>query len=266
MSARRCFPAVSRSATSPSTTGRPPTGRCGGSPHLHTASSEGYVVIGGSGAVHTISRGGPEVHPLEAGSVVWFSPGTVHRLVNDGDLRLAGRHAELGTSRGGRRGAHFPGTHPRRPGRLRAAPPTLPTVAAEPPRTSSRRRRAPARDLAMTGYLELQEAMRTRGVEAWQELLTPAPPGSCSRRSRTGSAGGTPPSPPRPSARGRSWRRSPRAIRARWAQHPSLVVRRPPATADSECAVACRRGTGRRSDPPDPAESSGRIALSSEAF
>ena len=24
-------------------------GRCGGSPHLHTASSEGYVVVGGAG-------------------------------------------------------------------------------------------------------------------------------------------------------------------------------------------------------------------------
>ena len=63
-------------------------GRCGGSPHLHTASSEGYVVTGGSGAVHTISSAGSQVHPLLPGIVVWFSPGTVHRLVNGGDLRL----------------------------------------------------------------------------------------------------------------------------------------------------------------------------------
>ena len=63
-------------------------GRCGGSPHLHTASSEGYVVVGGAGAVHTLSADGVAEYPLSAGDVVWFSPGTVHRLVNDGGLRL----------------------------------------------------------------------------------------------------------------------------------------------------------------------------------
>lgn len=60
----------------------------GGSPHLHTASSEGYVVIGGSGAVQTISADGFTEHRLAVGDVLWFTPGTVHRLINDGDLRL----------------------------------------------------------------------------------------------------------------------------------------------------------------------------------
>lgn len=64
-------------------------GRCGGTPHLHTASSEGYVVLSGSGAVQTIDATGFAENPLATGDVVWFSPGTVHRLVNDDDLRLA---------------------------------------------------------------------------------------------------------------------------------------------------------------------------------
>ena len=119
-------------------------GRCGGSPHLHTASSEGYVVIGGSGAVHTISRGGPEVHPLEAGSVVWFSPGTVHRLVNDGGLRLLVVMQNSGLPEAGDAVLSFPGTHPRRSGVLtrKGLPHCRRSRGA--PRTSSRRRRAPA--------------------------------------------------------------------------------------------------------------------------
>ena len=42
-------------------------GRCGGSPHLHTASSEGYVVVGGLGSVHTLSADGVAEHPLSHG-------------------------------------------------------------------------------------------------------------------------------------------------------------------------------------------------------
>ncbi|MGY1551295.1 cupin domain-containing protein [Microbacterium sp. A588] len=59
-----------------------------GSPHVHTASSEGYVVIAGSGAVQTLSAAGFDEQPLTPGDVVWFSPGTVHRLINHSDLRL----------------------------------------------------------------------------------------------------------------------------------------------------------------------------------
>jgi mannose-6-phosphate isomerase-like protein (cupin superfamily) len=64
-------------------------GQAGGSPHLHTASTEGYVVTRGSGAVETLSSDGYRRHDLERGTVLWFTPGTVHRLVNgSGDLEL----------------------------------------------------------------------------------------------------------------------------------------------------------------------------------
>ena len=60
----------------------------GGSPHLHTASAEGYVVLGGRGAVQTLSGDGYDEQPLSEGVMLWFTPGTVHRLVNYGDLDI----------------------------------------------------------------------------------------------------------------------------------------------------------------------------------
>ncbi|MFE6891354.1 cupin domain-containing protein [Streptomyces sp. NPDC057694] len=60
----------------------------GGTPHLHLACSEGYVVIGGRGRVQTLTLSGYEETPLEAGTVAWFTPGTIHRLVNDGELEI----------------------------------------------------------------------------------------------------------------------------------------------------------------------------------
>jgi mannose-6-phosphate isomerase-like protein (cupin superfamily) len=58
-------------------------GLSGGSPHLHTASAEGYVVLAGCGRVQTLSSQGLATTDLEPGTVAWFTPGTVHRLIND---------------------------------------------------------------------------------------------------------------------------------------------------------------------------------------
>ncbi len=63
-------------------------GFCGGTPHMHLACTEAYAVVGGSGAVQTLTADGAASTPLAAGDLVWFTPGTVHRLVNDGDLRI----------------------------------------------------------------------------------------------------------------------------------------------------------------------------------
>lgn len=66
-----------------------PDGLAGGSPHLHTVCTEAYLVIAGEGAVQTLSGEGYAETPLVAGTVAWFSPGTIHRLVNlDGRLEL----------------------------------------------------------------------------------------------------------------------------------------------------------------------------------
>jgi mannose-6-phosphate isomerase-like protein (cupin superfamily) len=65
-----------------------PDGLRGGSPHVHLACMEAYLVLAGSGAVQTIGPAGFESTPLRRGSLVWFTPGTVHRLINDGDLEI----------------------------------------------------------------------------------------------------------------------------------------------------------------------------------
>ena len=57
-------------------------GLIGGSPHLHFACSEAYLVIKGQGSVQTLSSDGFREVPLSAGSLVWFTPGLIHRLIN----------------------------------------------------------------------------------------------------------------------------------------------------------------------------------------
>lgn len=65
-----------------------PDGVCGGSPHMHLVSTEAYIVVEGRGALQTIDGGGFAETALEAGSVVWFTPGTIHRAVNRGGLKV----------------------------------------------------------------------------------------------------------------------------------------------------------------------------------
>lgn len=66
-----------------------PDGLRGGTPHLHTVCTEAYWVVAGEGRVQTISGDGFAETPLTPGALVWFTPGTIHRLVNDsGDLEI----------------------------------------------------------------------------------------------------------------------------------------------------------------------------------
>lgn len=59
------------------------TGVCGGTPHLHTACTEAYIWLQGSGGVELLSSRGHRVVPMTPYSVVWFSPGVIHRGVPD---------------------------------------------------------------------------------------------------------------------------------------------------------------------------------------
>ena len=63
-------------------------GLAGGTPHLHTASTEAYVVVGGHGALQTLDPSGFRETALTAGSTVWFTPGTIHRAINHDDLQV----------------------------------------------------------------------------------------------------------------------------------------------------------------------------------
>jgi mannose-6-phosphate isomerase-like protein (cupin superfamily) len=61
----------------------------GGTPHIHTVCTEAYAVIGGHGEVQTITIAeGFRRTTLEAGMLVSFPPGTIHRLVNDDQLEI----------------------------------------------------------------------------------------------------------------------------------------------------------------------------------
>jgi mannose-6-phosphate isomerase-like protein (cupin superfamily) len=65
-----------------------PDGLAGGTPHLHTVCTEAYFVIAGRGRVQTLTTSGFDETPLDPGAMVWFTPGTIHRLVNEGDLEI----------------------------------------------------------------------------------------------------------------------------------------------------------------------------------
>lgn len=66
-----------------------PDGLAGGTPHLHTVCTEAYAVVAGSGLVQTLTAGAGFVEvPLAPGGFVWFTPGTIHRLVNHGGLEI----------------------------------------------------------------------------------------------------------------------------------------------------------------------------------
>jgi mannose-6-phosphate isomerase-like protein (cupin superfamily) len=65
-----------------------PDGLRGGSAHVHLTCTEGYVVLGGRGRLQTLGEDGFTETELTPLTVAWFSPGVIHRLVNDGDLRI----------------------------------------------------------------------------------------------------------------------------------------------------------------------------------
>jgi mannose-6-phosphate isomerase-like protein (cupin superfamily) len=66
-----------------------PDGLRGGCPHMHFTCTESYVVLSGKGSVQTLSINGFEEVSLEAGKLIWFTPGVIHRLINsDGNLEL----------------------------------------------------------------------------------------------------------------------------------------------------------------------------------
>lgn len=141
-------------------------GLCGGSPHLHTVSSEAYVVTAGTGAVHTISMAGIQQHGLAAGSLVWFSPGTVHRLVNTDGLTLNVIMSNAGLPEAGDAVLTFPRRILQDPD-LYAAHAALPRDAKESEVAAAARRR---RDLALEGYAQLHTSVLRDGTPALAEF------------------------------------------------------------------------------------------------
>lgn len=157
-------------------------GRRGGSPHLHTASAEGYVVTAGTGTLETLSRDGYAEHPLAPGAVLWFTPGTVHRLVTDGDLELLVVMQNAGLPEAGDAVLTFPpevladpAAYARAaalpaPGEIEAGPQDPAGGPAELLTAAARRRR----DLALDGYFMLRREVVAHGPDALTPLYEAA--------------------------------------------------------------------------------------------
>lgn len=135
-------------------------GACGGSPHVHLACAEAYVVVGGAGAVQTLTWAGYAETPLAEGTVAWFTPGTVHRLINhDGRLRIVVIMQNSGLPEAGDAVFTFP-PH------VLAEPRAYHAAAAVDSPDDARRRR----DLAIAGFAEL----RSGGPDALDGFLKTA--------------------------------------------------------------------------------------------
>jgi mannose-6-phosphate isomerase-like protein (cupin superfamily) len=144
-------------------------GVAGGSPHLHTASAEGYAVLRGRGALQTLSSAGYAETSLEAGTLLWFTPGTVHRLVNrGGGLEILVVMQNAGLPEAGDAVLTYPPEVLADPGAYQQAtalPPVVPDGGPEAlagAEAAARRRR----DLAVEGYLELRERVLAQGPAA----------------------------------------------------------------------------------------------------
>lgn len=129
-----------------------PDGICGGSPHMHLVSTEAYVVISGEGALQTIDGDGFRETPLAAGAVVWFTPGTVHRAVNHGDLRVVVLMSNTGLPEAGDAVMTFPAEIVADAGAYAAAA-SLGDADGRADRASRRR------DLAVIGFESLRDAV-----------------------------------------------------------------------------------------------------------
>ena len=157
-----------------------PDGLAGGTPHLHTVCTEAYVVVAGSGAVHTLTLAGHQEWPLEPGAFVWFTPGTIHRLVNHGGLEIVVLMANAGLPEAGDMVITFPSPILDDPDeyRSKAALPDDDRTTAGPGDAPRRRR-----DLAVPVFIDLIAAVQAgddaplqRFYDAAQKLVQPSLP------------------------------------------------------------------------------------------
>ncbi|SCK28867.1 Cupin domain [Streptomyces sp. ScaeMP-e48] len=126
----------------------------GGTPHLHLTCSEGYVVVGGTGSVQTLTTTGFRQTPLAPGALVWFTPGTIHRLVNEDGLRVVVLMQNSGLPEAGDAVLTLPPALLTGPD-VYATAVALPADGTEAEREHAARTR---RDLAVAGFLALREA------------------------------------------------------------------------------------------------------------
>jgi len=147
-----------------------PDGLRGGSAHVHLASAEGYLVLAGHGRLQTLGAGGYAESELGPGDCLWFTPGIIHRLVNEGGLRLLVVMQNAGLPEAGDAVLTFPPevlADPTAYARAAALPAGGPDAALA---EAARRRR----DLAIEGYLALRDLVAAGGPAALEEFFAAA--------------------------------------------------------------------------------------------
>lgn len=140
-------------------------GVCGGTPHMHLTCSEGYVVTGGRGAVQTLTTSGYEETPLAPGTVAWFTPGTIHRLVNEDALRITVLMQNSGLPEAGDAVLTLPPQYLTDPQTYAAAT----VIPADAPVAEQERVARARRDLALEGYRALRDAEGPAALAAFHE-------------------------------------------------------------------------------------------------
>lgn len=148
-----------------------PDGLRGGSAHVHLTCTEGYVVIGGRGRLQTLGPDGFQETPLTPLTVAWFSPGIVHRLVNDADLQIVVVMQNGGLPEAGDCVLTFPPEHlvDAATYRRRAALADPAEVYASDAEAAERRK-----NLAVEGFLALRRRVEDEGPAALDEFYAAA--------------------------------------------------------------------------------------------
>jgi len=151
-----------------------PDGLRGGSAHMHLASAEGYVVLAGRGRLQTLGAAGYAESELRPGDCLWFTPGIIHRLINEGGLRLMVVMQNAGLPEAGDAVLTFPPDVVADPAAYAQAAALPAAGAADTAGTAgaasgggaledaARRRR----DLAVEGYLVLRDQVAADGPGA----------------------------------------------------------------------------------------------------
>lgn len=146
-----------------------PDGLRGGCPHLHFTCTESYVVTAGKGSVQTLGCQGFAEVPLEPGRLVWFTPGVLHRLINeDGALEIMVVMQNAGLPEAGDHVLCFPFEVLEDPDRyfeIANLSSAAGAVYADNEEASMRRR-----DLAVEGFNILRARVEKEGAEAMAEF------------------------------------------------------------------------------------------------
>lgn len=168
-----------------------PDGVRGGSAHVHLACTEGYVVLRGQGRLQTLSQDGYAETPLTPMTVAWFSPGVIHRLVNDGDLQILVVMQNAGLPEAGDSVLTFPPEHLATAAAYSAVatlpgPPGGPGATGEGDGAAAARVADPAaagsladaarrrKNLAVEGFLTLREQVAEGGPGALEDFYASA--------------------------------------------------------------------------------------------